>query len=331
MVTIVVPVYNVSDYIERCIESVTCQSYKNIECIIVDDATPDDSITKCERIISNNHGNVQFSILHHKQNRGLSAARNTGTDAAIGDYIFYMDGDDEITPDCIEKMLNPVLRDPSIEMVMGSFVREPDGFPLTPRQQQGKRLEEKDLKTREVVRESFFRNEFYANAWNKLIKKNFLLSNQLLFKEGILWEDILWYFYVMKYICHLYTLSDVTYIQHKHPRSITTGISQERKAHYMGLVYEDIANHFTAGEETQEATFLLRDFCIYSVQTSENEMFHRVARQFKKALSDGNHKSELVLLSMTILLSKSVMGRKFYCWALTIRRLMMLRCRPRTH
>ena len=77
------------------------QTYKNIECVILNDATNDDSIEKCERLIKNYHGQIRFRTVFHDMNRGLSAARNAGTDVAMGDYLFYLDSDDEITPDCI--------------------------------------------------------------------------------------------------------------------------------------------------------------------------------------------------------------------------------------
>ena len=96
MVTIIIPVYQVSAYVERCILSVMDQDYDAIECIIVDDATQDDSIEQCERLIERYNGPILFKILHHQYNRGLSAARNTGTDAASGDYLYYLDSDDEI-------------------------------------------------------------------------------------------------------------------------------------------------------------------------------------------------------------------------------------------
>lgn len=87
-ISVIIPVYNVADYIEHCILSVMRQSYQNLECIIVDDATDDDSILICERIIRNYKGIIDFRVIHHKHNRGLSEARNTGIKAAKGDYLF---------------------------------------------------------------------------------------------------------------------------------------------------------------------------------------------------------------------------------------------------
>ena len=81
------------------------QSYTDIECVLVDDASVDDSMVKCQKLIDEYDGPIQFRLLHHEKNRGLSAARNTGTKAATGEYVFYLDSDDEITSDCIEKMM----------------------------------------------------------------------------------------------------------------------------------------------------------------------------------------------------------------------------------
>ena len=94
-ISVIIPVYQVSDYVERCLRSVMQQTYSHFECILVDDATEDDSIGKCERMIAEYEGDISFRILHHQQNRGLSAAHNTGIDAAKGDYLLFVDSDDK--------------------------------------------------------------------------------------------------------------------------------------------------------------------------------------------------------------------------------------------
>ena len=82
-ISVVMPVYNVAPYVERCLLSVMQQTRPAEECLIIDDASTDNSIALCERLIANYDGPTRFTILHHDHNRGLSAARNTGTDAAL--------------------------------------------------------------------------------------------------------------------------------------------------------------------------------------------------------------------------------------------------------
>ena len=118
-VSIIIPVYNVSDYIERCIRSVMEQTYQIIECILVDDCSPDDSITKAESLIRQYGGSVEFVILRHDKNIGLSGARNTGINHSTGDYLYFLDSDDEITPICIESLMKVARENPTSDIVQG--------------------------------------------------------------------------------------------------------------------------------------------------------------------------------------------------------------------
>lgn len=175
-VSIIIPIYNVSSYIERCIKSVLGQTYTNIECILVDDASPDDSISKCERLLSSYTGAIHFLILHHQKNKGLSAARNTGTKAATGDYIFYLDSDDELPSDCIAILTKPVLNNLAIEMVEGNYALYSDGYPLNLSRRKRRELQDGYLSSPSNIRSSFYDKktiDFFA--WNKLLKREFII------------------------------------------------------------------------------------------------------------------------------------------------------------
>ena len=322
-VSLIIPVYGVSAYIERCIKSVTNQTYSNIECILVDDATPDDSIVKCEQMIADYKGPIHFSILHHLQNRGLSAARNTGTDAATGNYIFYLDSDDFITPDCVEKLVRPVMKDATIEIVNGNRKCQADGSDIPWWLPIVFDLQEEDFVSLEAVRDYFYKRKTFSKvATNKIIKKDFLIQHQLYFREGFIWEDALWTFYVMKHLCHLYVIPDVTYYYCIHPQSIVTGTAREKRAFTWCKVYEDIASHFTVGEEAREADFFFYHFYSTCYIILRDPLFQRTARMFKEALSDGHHLSQRNLLSGLLFLSKSAVGRLLFFFVLGVRRVI---------
>ena len=122
-VSIIIPVYNVAPYIEACLKSVMRQTYSgSMECLVVDDCGTDESIAIAERMIAEYDGSILFQILHHEHNRGLSAARNTGTLQATGDYLYYLDSDDEITDECIELLMQKMLKNPDLEMVQGNVL-----------------------------------------------------------------------------------------------------------------------------------------------------------------------------------------------------------------
>lgn len=299
-VSIVIPVYNVSLYIERCIKSVMAQTYPVLECIIVDDASPDDSIAQCERLIAAYDGSTQFVILHHDYNRGLSAARNTGTDAAKGDFIFYLDSDDELTPDCIEKLARPIERDASIEMVVGNYKVLSDN-PST-----GSIPREEEFTSSEAVRDFFFdKRALSVTAWNRLIQKKFLTDNSLRFIEDILYEDGPWTFYVMKSLQRLYVIPDITYYYCVRPLSICTSTSESEKAKYLGIVYEEIAKHFTSGEEAREAKYYLSSYFSFFVRNHRMESFKRALPFFEKALTGDEYRNERLRLWVLRYSSKS--------------------------
>lgn len=95
LVSILVPVYGVERYVERCAESLFGQDYANIEYVFVDDCTPDGSVGVIERTLERfPHRRDKTRIIHHEKNRGLSAARNTALDASNGEYIMVVDSDD---------------------------------------------------------------------------------------------------------------------------------------------------------------------------------------------------------------------------------------------
>ena len=304
-VSIIIPVYNVALYIERCIKSVMSQTYNgDIECILVNDASPDDSIDIAKRLIADYKGPIQFRILNHEQNRGLSATRNTGIDAATGDYLYFFDSDDEITPDCIEKLSRPVLNDPTIEMVDGCYTTiTTDGnndvveIPH-PRPQL-------EFTSRKAVRSFFFsRQNENKSTWNKLTSKKFILKNKLYFKEGVCWEDFLWHFQYNRYLSRLYIVPDITYKYHIRPKSIITGTPQERIRYFYGIIYEEIANGFTPEECAQEVKYLLNGFCHFYLRGQVPLEYKHVASIFLKVLKENHCIKDWLFLKTIILLSK---------------------------
>ena len=104
-VSIIIPVYNVAPYIKRCLDSVVAQSFQDIECILVDDCGTDNSKEIVQQYIDNYQGQIQFKFIHHEKNLGLSGARNTGIKVATGEWLYFLDSDDSIIPDCIAILL----------------------------------------------------------------------------------------------------------------------------------------------------------------------------------------------------------------------------------
>ena len=311
-ISLIIPVYNVSPYIERCLKSVMEQTYDRFECIFVDDASPDDSIAKCERMIAGYQGPIQFHVLHHQQNRGLSAARNTGTDAAKGDYILYIDSDDAISADCVEKLMAPVLADRSIEMVYGGHIVISDN---------GKRrlpkiykCEGAEFRTLREVRDFYLnpRSAFIHAAWNKLTSRDFIRRHGLRFEEGRLWEDALWTFFEMKHLSHLVFIPDVTYFYYQRPDSITFGTDEASILLHKNIIADTISRNFTPGDEAREAYKYLLDFCYYYIRQPKSPALRDTARRFVQALPWHQYPKDRMLLAAANLLPRSDIGIRIF-------------------
>lgn len=106
LISIIIPVYNAENYIEECLNSLTSQTYKNIEILCTDDCSTDNSVLIIEELIKKDS---RIKLFKHKTNSGPATARNTGLDRASGEYIMFCDNDDSYMPDMCEKMLNAVL------------------------------------------------------------------------------------------------------------------------------------------------------------------------------------------------------------------------------
>lgn len=120
LVSILVPIYNVEKYIERCIMSLMEQSYLNIEYIFVNDCTPDSSINILTKTIKKYPTRKNIKIIHHKHNKGLAAARNTGLNNCSGEWISFVDSDDFLEKNAIEIMMQKAIDEKS-DIVIGDY------------------------------------------------------------------------------------------------------------------------------------------------------------------------------------------------------------------
>lgn len=237
-ISVVIPVYNVESYIAPCLQSVMDQTYNgSIECLLVDDCGNDNSMSVVEDMLSKYQGPIDFKVLYHEHNRGLSAARNTGTEAASGEYVYFLDSDDAISPDCLDLMAKVVSDHPEVEVVQGAI----ESIPY-------KKYYDLELyKTpcfvddNDWVRFSAYKygERLPVNAFNKLLKKSILEENALTFKEGILNEDVLWSFFLYKRVRFWAVIGEKTYLHYYRQNSIMDTLSDQKRASNMGVVLSE--------------------------------------------------------------------------------------------
>ena len=283
-VSIIIPVYNVESYIEKCLQSVMSQTYQgDMECILVDDCGSDNSIKIAEETIAQYTGPISFSIIHHNVNKGLPAARNTGIKHAKGGWLFFMDSDDYISDSCIEKMIAWVEQDSSIQMVIGNTLPVPSTE---------MNLRHHDLKYRNLPEKymdnASIRKKFYDlqsslpyYAWNKLINYDFLIRNNLFFREGLICnEDVHWTYFVYRKLEFVAFLGDYTYIHVSNPGSIMHTMIERKNADCWAIVIDDFLNSLDADYFHIQFNYCFRYFRPWYMNFSDLDSYRHLYRRF---------------------------------------------------
>ena len=229
-VSIVVPVYNVEKYIRRCLESVMAQETEkfSIECVIVDDCTPDNSMDVVRSMLAEYKGPILFTLLKHEKNGGLSVSRNTGIDAAQGEFVIFLDSDDYLNPDTLEYMVSEYEKHPEVDFVVGN------AFECKSQQNQANIKEPWLVPSGREARYHMLKQNIGHSAWNKLVKRQLILDKHLYFEPGIIYEDIPWTYKVYAVVSSVLVLPKVTYIYEYNSTSIMNG---RQKADYTVRCY----------------------------------------------------------------------------------------------
>lgn len=194
LVSLIIPVYNVEKYIERCFTSITSQSYKNYECIFVDDFSSDGSNRILRGLISAYNGPGAFKLLNHGRNQGLSVARNSGIDTASGDYVLFLDSDDALLPDCIENLVSLAMKYPGVDIVQGSAVTVNEKNQPAYNYTIDADMPEFSDNHLAIAFELLDKTKIPVTAWNKLIRTDYIRTHSLMFLPGIIHEDNHWCF-----------------------------------------------------------------------------------------------------------------------------------------
>lgn len=186
LISVIVPIYKVENYLNKCVDSIINQTYKNLEIILVDDGSPDTCPQICDEYTKQDS---RIKVIH-KENGGLSDARNAGMKIANGEYVAFIDSDDYISCDFIETLYNAMKAENS-DIVECDVVRFEDG--TTP-SVINDNFEINSFSTEKGLSLLISDNKFHQHVWNKLYKS--VLALKIPFAKGKLNEDEFWTYQV---------------------------------------------------------------------------------------------------------------------------------------
>lgn len=226
LVSIIIPAYNVDEYLEECVKSLLSQTYKNYEIIIIDDGSTDQTYRVACNLSSDNK---KIKLLHQK-NQGVSVARNIAMQNADGEYFIFVDADDVVAPRYVETLVTYLK---TVDMVMVGFSSEREDI-IT-----GLASKPKHVQAINVKEDILCGTNYDGYLWNKIFRRSIIERYKLEFKRNIVvWEDLL---FVLEYLnkCKLVSIfDDKLYYYRKREGSAVNSTSIEKyKSKYVIVEY----------------------------------------------------------------------------------------------
>ena len=225
-ISIIVPVYNVEIYIDKCLKTLTEQTLRDIEIIIVNDGSLDKSEEIIEKYVKENPTKIKY---YEKENGGLSSARNYGLEYATGEYIAFLDSDDYVETNMYEEMYNLAKKE-NADMVECDFIWEWEyGKKIFDKRREYKTKEEMMKKPRVV-------------AWNKIYKREIINKYKIRFPEGLIYEDMEFFY---KLLPHLNKISYINkYFVHYTQREDSITNKQTQKVEDIFKILDSIFDYY---------------------------------------------------------------------------------------
>lgn len=312
LISIIVPVYNVEQYLEKCVDSIINQTYKNLEIILVDDGATDSSSKLCDKLAK-----IDNRIkVYHKENGGLSDARNYGVERATGDYIGFVDSDDYIDAEMYEKLYEAIKKENVDVAECNLKIIYPNRVELFTEQNYY------NVCTKQEYLEEYLKIEkIFGSACVRLIKSN--IAKKLKFPVGKLYEDT-YYAYDLIDMVDKYVIMDTSYYNYlMRENSITNTKFNPRILDLIEIVEEFHKMTYKSYPSLKEAADCRRMYAYFSVLNSilledefkNNSYYPKIINYFKENYRtilknkyiNRNRKLSVILIKLNIDLYRKVL------------------------
>lgn len=254
VISIIIPVFNVETYLKRCVDSVIYQTYRDLEIILVNDGSTDNSGFICDEYSSIDK---RIKVIH-KENGGLSSARNAGIEKSTGIYIWFVDSDDYIVKNAVEILITQI-EEKDYEMLLfeGNVICESADMQGVLKDDMYHRKNKYSIMTGAQCLCQHYNNEdYFPSACMYICRRNFIKENNLIFKEGILFEDNLFTLNAYLKSTNIKTISDKLYMRTIRSGSIMRSDSNIKKVASYFIVFDNL-NQMLKNEKNQKVKEVL--------------------------------------------------------------------------
>ena len=221
LISVIVPVYNVEEYLDQCLESIVGQSYRHLEILVVDDGSTDSSGDMCDRWAERDERIRVF----HQPNGGLSAARNTALNAMTGEWVTMVDSDDVLHPDATAILFDTIQREQA-DMVIGGYMTvAEDETPKWPKQTEKDNICQ-TYSQQEAILAIFYQRGLDHSAWTRIYRAS--LFDDIRYPVGQLYEDLAIIYPLLKKCDKVVKIDKVLYAYRQRGSSILGSFSPRR-------------------------------------------------------------------------------------------------------
>lgn len=302
-ITLIIPCYNVAAYVQATLDSVSAQTATfggALECLLIDDGSTDHTASVCQAYLEAYAGSISYRLLRQPRNLGVSAARNRGIREATGRYLYFMDGDDTLVPDCLAALWACVEQHPGVEMVYAG-IRRTDGDPWM--SYEGRHLPAYTTDRHAIKIDLIGSEHLTVSCCNKLYRRELIVGNQLYFDETLpKHEDDLWNNLLAKYVTSLATVARDTYIYNVHSGSLTTTHDDDIKCMMDRLVVEErIIRHIDDLYRDDQIRRVLFQSFHYYLSTDHRAVRRRIGQQHRLLARQCGLRRRLVLYLLSLL------------------------------
>ncbi len=292
LISLIIPIYNASKYIERCLHSITQQSYTNIEVIIIDDCSTDDSLSIVEELRKQD---IRIRVFRNKKKSLAGFSRNRGLKKARGEFVWFVDADDWIEADSISQLTNKIQESPfELDFILFGFVEH--------YYSEKGNLQIRKLPPNSISGGNNFENflkitkGFYSMPWLYLYSRKFLIENRILFSTDVYYEDIIFVAKTNYYSKKHKVLPLPLYFHNREQHDSITQSASKKKIEDLLKAYKELIN-FVNGENIinkykslltiRFLVFCLsrcfKTFLLVSETDKENEKLKKNLRYYKES------------------------------------------------
>lgn len=266
-ISIIVPVYNVEAYLPTCLESIRQQTFREFELILINDGSKDNSQAIIDNFAKEN-ADIPVQKVCHAESCGASSARNTGLGLARGKYIYFLDSDDDITHDCLEKLWEAAAKYDADVVVAENLLISPEKSKTVSLGIDG------PISGNDII-DTYCRRLWYNQIWNKLYRRDLIEKYTLRFIEGLPLEDELWSFEIACIAHKVALLHQTTYHYYIRPKSVMSTLKSRAERWHIFIDISERINEaihkFSLTDNPQVGIYILENLLVICNNLSKTD------------------------------------------------------------